>query len=365
VGARLAIEFVAFGAVATLAAGLELAIEIASGACICLDSWHFFRGSPDWQLLAEMPIERLTYVQLTDALVQISADAYHESTTRRTFCGQGELDIQRFVAALRTKGYSGGLGLEVLSGEYRDRDCLDYARELIRTTQPFWSGRTAPVISNSAERLVGGSGLGPESTARDVLQDIDLQGRRVVVTGAFGGIGVEIVRALSGRGASVIAAVRDPRRAREQLAETAGHVEIRTLDLSDLASQRRFVQDLRPDYGDLHAITANAGVMACPYGRTADGFETQFGINHLGHFALITALTPLLIAGEPGRVVMVSSAGHAYGDVDLDDPHFDRTSYDPQVAYGRSKTVNVLFAVELDRRLRPHGVRATAILACW
>jgi hypothetical protein len=103
VGARLAIEFVAFGAVATLAAGLELAIEIASGACICLDSWHFFRGSPDWQLLAEMPIERLTYVQLTDALVPISADAYHESTTRRTFCGQGELDIQRFVAALRTK----------------------------------------------------------------------------------------------------------------------------------------------------------------------------------------------------------------------------------------------------------------------
>ena len=108
-------------------------------------------------------------------------------------------------------------------------------------------------------------------------------------------------------------------------------------------------------------LIANAGIMACPQGTTADGFELQFGTNHLGHFLLVNRLLPLLLTGTPARVVVLSSAGHSFSDVSLDDPGFERTPYDAWVAYGRAKTANVLFAVELDRRLRDRGVRATAV----
>ena len=108
-------------------------------------------------------------------------------------------------------------------------------------------------------------------------------------------------------------------------------------------------------------MIANAGVMACPQGKTRDGFETQFGTNHLGHFVLVNRLAPLLLRGAPSRIVVLSSAGHRFSDVDLEDPGFERTPYDPWVAYGRAKTANVLFAVGLDRRLRARGVRAAAV----
>ena len=108
-------------------------------------------------------------------------------------------------------------------------------------------------------------------------------------------------------------------------------------------------------------MIGNAGIMACPFGTTEDGFELQFGTNHLGHFVLVNRLVPALVRGAPARVVMVSSAGHGFCDVSLDDPGFERTPYDPWLGYGRSKTANVLFAVELDRRLRDRGVRATAL----
>jgi NAD(P)-dependent dehydrogenase (short-subunit alcohol dehydrogenase family) len=124
---------------------------------------------------------------------------------------------------------------------------------------------------------------------------------------------------------------------------------------------RAFCDGVLADHSHLELLVANAGVMAAPEGRTADGFETQFGTNHLGHFVLVNRLVPLLLAGAPSRVVLLSSGGHRLADVDLDDPNFEQTPYDPWTAYGRSKTANVLFAVELDRRLRDRDVRATAV----
>jgi NAD(P)-dependent dehydrogenase (short-subunit alcohol dehydrogenase family) len=137
--------------------------------------------------------------------------------------------------------------------------------------------------------------------------------------------------------------------------------DLRALDLADLSSVRAFTDGVLADHDRLDVLIANAGVMACPQGRTADGFETQFGTNHLGHFVLVNRLVPLLLAGAPSRIVNLSSGGHRLSDVDLDDPGFERTPYDPWTAYGRSKTANVLFAVELDRRLRDRGVRACAV----
>lgn len=131
------------------------------------------------------------------------------------------------------------------------------------------------------------------------------------------------------------------------------------LDLADLASVRACAEALLADGRPFDVIIANAGVMAPPLGRTADGFETQFGTNHLGHFVLVNRLAPLLKAGS--RVVALSSSGHRFSDVDLDDPNFETSEYTPFGAYGRSKTANALFAVEFDRRHKDRGVRATAV----
>jgi len=138
-------------------------------------------------------------------------------------------------------------------------------------------------------------------------------------------------------------------------------VELVELDLASLASVRACTDRLLAEGKPLQVLIANAGVMACPQGTTQDGFETQFGTNHLGHFVFVNRLVPLVVAGAPGRIVALSSSGHRMSDVDLDDPGFERTPYDPWVAYGRAKTANVLFAVALDRRLRDRGVRACAV----
>ena len=135
---------------------------------------------------------------------------------------------------------------------------------------------------------------------------------------------------------------------------------MRAVDLASLDSVRAFTDGVLADHGRLDAIIANAGVMACPEGRTADGFELQFGTNHLGHFVLVNRLRPLL-AGGPARIINLSSAGHRFSDVVLDDIDFEKTAYDPWVAYGRSKTANVLFSVELDRRGRDAGIRSAAV----
>ena len=201
--------------------------------------------------------------------------------------------------------------------------------------------------------------MGPDTTTDEVLDGRDLTGTVALVTGASAGLGVETVRALAAYGASVIGGVRDVAKAERALDGIP--CELRALDLADLASVRTFCDGVVAEHDRLDVLIANAGVMAPPEGRTADGFETQFGTNHLGHFVLVNRLVPLLLAGAPSRVVLLSSGGHRMSDVDLDDPNFEHTPYDPWIGYGRSKTANILFAVELDRRLRDRGVRAAAV----
>ncbi|WP_395332159.1 SDR family NAD(P)-dependent oxidoreductase [Novosphingobium sp. BL-8H] len=201
--------------------------------------------------------------------------------------------------------------------------------------------------------------FGVQTTTDEVLEGIDLSGRRILVTGVSAGLGVETARALVAHGASVVGAARDLDKARAATQAIVGDFELTELDLASLASVRACADRLLADGRPFDIIIANAGVMAPPFGRTADGFETQFGVNHLGHFVLINRLAPLIAEG--GRVVNLSSSGHRLADVNLDDPNFDETPYDPWVGYGRSKTANILFAVEFDRRHRDRGIRATAV----
>jgi NAD(P)-dependent dehydrogenase (short-subunit alcohol dehydrogenase family) len=207
--------------------------------------------------------------------------------------------------------------------------------------------------------------FGATSTTDEVLAGQDLSGKRVLVTGVSAGLGVETARALAAHGAQVVGAARDLAKAERATAEiraqaaNGGSLELVALDLAALASVRACADALLADGRPFDVVIANAGVMRTPFGRTADGFETQFGTNHLGHFVLVNRIAALIRPG--GRLVNVSSAGHRYSDVDLDDPNFVHTPYDPIVAYGRSKTANILFALAFDRRHRAHGVRATAL----
>ena len=204
-----------------------------------------------------------------------------------------------------------------------------------------------------------------KSTAEEVLAGMDLSGRRVLVTGVSAGIGVETARALVAHGANVVGSARNLEKARaaaEQIrahAASGAELELIELDLASLASVRSCADLLLAAGKPLDGIIANAGLMAGPKATTADGFEAQFGTNYLGHFALIDRVTSLLKPG--GRVVMVSSAGHRRADVDLEDPNFEKSPYNEYLAYGRSKTATILFAVEFDRLHRSRGIRATAV----
>jgi NAD(P)-dependent dehydrogenase (short-subunit alcohol dehydrogenase family) len=207
--------------------------------------------------------------------------------------------------------------------------------------------------------------FGAESTTDEVLDGVDLRGKRIFVTGTSAGLGVETARALAAHGAEVVGAVRDlekGHRATEVVraqASNGGSLELVELDLASLASARACADALVAAGKPFDRIITNAGVMACPEGVTADGFETQFGTNHLGHFVLVNRIAALLRPG--GRLVNLSSAGHRFADVDLDDPNFEHTPYTEFGAYGRSKTANILFAVEFDRRHKQRGVRAAAV----
>jgi NAD(P)-dependent dehydrogenase (short-subunit alcohol dehydrogenase family) len=208
--------------------------------------------------------------------------------------------------------------------------------------------------------------VGAKSTTEDVLEGIDLRGKRVLVTGASAGLGVETARALVAHGANVVGAVRDLEKARratsevsEIAAQNGANFEVVELDLANLKSVRAAADKLIADGRLFDLIIANAGVMATPFGKTEDGFETQFGTNHLGHFVFVNRIAKLIKEG--GRLVNLSSSGHRFSNVDLNDPNFETTLYEPFVAYGRSKTANILFAVEFDRRYRNRGVRATAV----
>jgi len=207
--------------------------------------------------------------------------------------------------------------------------------------------------------------FGATSTTDEVLEGVDLSGKRILVTGVSAGLGVETARVLAAHGAKVVGAARDlakARRATEEVVAQAAHgggLELVELDLASLASVRACADALVADGRKFDLVIANAGVMACPKGETSDGFETQFGTNHLGHFVLVNRIASLMKPGS--RLVNLSSSGHRFADVDLEDPNFAHTPYAEFVAYGRSKTANILFAVEFDRRHREAGVRATAV----
>jgi NAD(P)-dependent dehydrogenase (short-subunit alcohol dehydrogenase family) len=207
--------------------------------------------------------------------------------------------------------------------------------------------------------------FGATSTTDEVLDGIDLAGKRILVTGVSAGLGVETARSLAAHGAQVVGTARDLAKAasatRHVSADARGHggLELIELDLASLASVRRCADRLLERGERFDVVIANAGVMACPFGVTEDGFETQFGTNHLGHFVLINRIAALI--NDSGRLINLSSAGHRFSDVNLDDPNFENTEYTEFGAYGRSKTANILFAVEFDRRHRERGVRAAAV----
>lgn len=212
-----------------------------------------------------------------------------------------------------------------------------------------------PLISTPFDR---------SSTAADVIAGIDLSGHRAIVTGASSGIGVETARALASAGAEVTLAVRSVttgQRVAASISSTTGNPRIRVayLDLSDPASVTMFASGWE---GPLHLLINNAGIMATPELHTPQGWELQFATNHLGHFALATGLLPALVSAGGARIVSLSSAGHTRSPVVFDDIHFRRRPYDPFLAYGQSKTANILFAVEASRRWAEHGITVNAVM---
>lgn len=203
------------------------------------------------------------------------------------------------------------------------------------------------------------------TTTDEVLEGIDLSGKLVLITGASGGLGAEAARAMAARGAALVLTGRSLEKTEGVAAHireaTGASVEARVLELDVPASVRAFAKGFLADHPKLDLLINNAGVMACPLARTAEGWEQQFATNHVGHFLLTGLLVPALQAGAPARIVNVSSGGHMFGAVDFDDPHWTQRDYDKFEAYGQSKTANILHALELDRRLGPAGVHAFAI----
>jgi NAD(P)-dependent dehydrogenase (short-subunit alcohol dehydrogenase family) len=208
------------------------------------------------------------------------------------------------------------------------------------------------------------TGFTARTTAAEILDGVDLTGRRMIVTGGASGIGVETVRALAGAGAEVTVAVRDPDRAARLVEEFAGaaargSVRAAALDLADLSSVDAFVAAWD---GPLHALVANAGIMALPTRQlSAQGWELQLATNYLGHFALAVGLHDNLRAAGAARVVLVSSGAHLSAPFDAADPHFERRPYDRWQAYGQSKTADVLLAVGITRRWAADGITANAL----
>jgi NAD(P)-dependent dehydrogenase (short-subunit alcohol dehydrogenase family) len=205
------------------------------------------------------------------------------------------------------------------------------------------------------------SGFSAGSTWQDVIGNVNLAGKRAIVTGGHSGLGRETVRAFAQAGCQVIVPARDVERARAQL-HGISQVEVWPMDLAEPASIDSFARRYLNAAWPLHILVNNAGIMALPeLARDVRGFELQFATNHLGHFQLVKRLWPALVNAGAARIVSVSSRGHRFSPVDFHDMHFNRRPYDRWAAYGQSKTANVLFAVELDRRGKTHGVRAFAV----
>lgn len=203
------------------------------------------------------------------------------------------------------------------------------------------------------------SGFGPRSEPSEILEGVDLSGVRVVITGGYSGLGLETTRALSGAGADVVAPARRPDHAAEVFATEGLTVTVGALDLADLDSVAAFAQTQLDDGTPIGIMIDNAAIMACPETRVGPGWEAQFATNHLGHFALVNRLWPLIAEGG-ARVVSLSSTGHKRSPIRWDDLHF-ATDYEKWTAYGQAKTANALFAVHLDRLGESADVRAFAV----
>lgn len=210
---------------------------------------------------------------------------------------------------------------------------------------------------------------GFETTTSDVIAGLDFSGNTVLITGASAGLGVETARALAGAGANVVMLGRDPARLEAAAALLAtelpsAQLDTALLDLASADSVRSSAATLQNLYPRVDVLINNAGVMACPLGRTAQGFELQFGTNHLGHFLFTNLMMPSLLAAaadSEARIVNLSSAAHRFGAVNLEDPNYLERQYDKWLAYGESKSANVLFSVALDARLRGQGIGAFAV----
>ena len=209
------------------------------------------------------------------------------------------------------------------------------------------------------------SEFGFESTADDVLEGKDLSDRTALVTGGYSGLGQETARAMAAKGAHIILSGRDATKlsaAADAIAEQTGaKVDTLKCDLASLDSIRKAAAEANERFEKIDLLINNAGVMACDQAKTADGFEMQFGTNHVGHFLLTNLLVPLLEKGERPRIVNLSSRGHHIAPVDFDDPNFESRDYDKWVSYGQSKTANVLFAVGLEKRLSDKGIHAYSL----
>jgi NAD(P)-dependent dehydrogenase (short-subunit alcohol dehydrogenase family) len=215
------------------------------------------------------------------------------------------------------------------------------------------------MIESAAQHPIP-SGFGPFTTAREVLGARRLDGWNIIVTGGYAGIGLETTRVFAAAGAHVIVPARTPDKARDAL-EGLANVELAALDLAVPASIDAFAERFLASKRPLHRLVNNAGIMAASLTRDARGLESHFATNHLGHFQLTGRLWPALVAAKSARVVTLSSRGHRRAGVDFEDPNFERRPYDKWIAYGQSKSANVLFAVGLDRRGAPHGVRAFSV----
>ena len=206
-----------------------------------------------------------------------------------------------------------------------------------------------------------GSGFGAKTPAAEVVKDLDLSGKTVIVTGGYSGIGIEEVRALAGAGARVTVPARRPDAAQEALESVEGDIEIASMDLGDLTSVKTFAEDFVATGRQLDILINNAGIMACPLTRVGPGWESQFGVNHLGHMALAQTLLPALQKAETSRLVALSSTAHIRGDVNWDDPHYQRTEYEKWDAYAQAKSANALFALGADTRWDQYGVTAFSV----
>lgn len=208
--------------------------------------------------------------------------------------------------------------------------------------------------------------FGWASTTDEVLEGVDLSGMTVFITGANSGLGQETARAMAAKGAHVVLAGRDQDKLDTAAAaiiatEPEARLDTITVDLASLESIRAATSRARQRFSKIDLLINNAGVMACPFEHTADGFERQFGTNHLGHFALTAELMPLIERGSAKRIVNLSSRGHHMAPMHFDDPNFAQRPYDPWASYGQSKTANVLFSVGIEQRYAVLGIHAYAV----